>query len=379
MTYVRTTLTGLLALMSVMAIPQAWAHKASDSFVYLDQTNPGAQTLRVDIALRDLALVLSLDRNRDQQLSGAELRAARPEITTYIEQGVSTRNSAGACRLVGQQWGLSRHSDGPYAAGSYAIACPDGAAATGLDYHLLFDVDPLHRGLVQLTTTEGESLAVMSPDSRHLDLSAPQPSALSTFGTFLYEGIVHLLIGLDHILFLLVLILPATFVRRHPGTADTGNRDSLPARLVELAGIVTAFTVAHSITLALAALDIVRLPIAWVEMVIALSIAVAALNVFWPVLGRKTWKLAFGFGLIHGFGFASVLGDLTSGVSQTVIALAGFNIGVELGQLGLLVVFFPLLYLMGRHQLYARAAVPAMVVAVSCVSLYWVVERAGAL
>ncbi len=114
-------------------------------------------------------------------------------------------------------------------------------------------------------------------------------------------------------------------------------------------------------------------------MVIALSIAIAALNVFWPILGKKTWKLAFGFGLIHGFGFASVLGDLTSGVSQTVTALAGFNIGVELGQLGLLVIFFPLLFWLGRYRLYARAAVPAMIVAVTGISLFWAVERAGAL
>jgi hypothetical protein len=369
----------LLLLMAFGSATVA-AHKASDSFLYLDQSNPEATTLRVDLALRDLALVLPLDGNNDQQLTGAEVRAARPDITGLVAEGVTVLSNQGNCALTGQQWGLSRHSDGAYAAARYGIQCPGGAKATGITYNLLFDVDPLHRGLVQWTTTEGESLAVLGPDSNRLDLTASQPSMLGTFGTFVYEGVVHLLIGLDHILFLLVLILPATFVRqqqlkRSPTTPEV----SFSSRLWQLVGIVSAFTVAHSITLALAALDVVRLPIAWVEMVIALSIAVAALNVFWPILGKKTWKLAFGFGLIHGFGFASVLGDLTTGVSQTVTALAGFNIGVELGQLGLLVIFFPLLFWLGRYRLYARAAVPAMIVAVTGISLFWAVERAGAL
>lgn len=121
----------------------------------------------------------------------------------------------------------------------------------------------------------------------------------------------------------------------------------------------------------------VRPPIAWVEIIIALSVALAAINVVWPILGRKTWKLAFGFGLIHGFGFASVLGDLTTDVSQMVVALAGFNLGVEVGQLALLLVVFPLLYGCAQWRLYERAAVPTMLVAVGALSLYWVVERAA--
>ncbi|WP_166268781.1 HupE/UreJ family protein [Marinobacter caseinilyticus] len=369
-----------VVLVALIGAPHAWAHKASDSFIYVDQSEPDRQTVRIDVALRDLALVVNLDADRNRDVTGAELQAARPAITQYIDQRLTARNGAGRCRLIGQQWGLSSHSDGPYAAGAYRMDCPDGEPAQQLQYDLLFDIDPLHRGLVQLTGTEGESLAVMGPDARRLDLAAPQVSALATFGTFVYEGVFHLLIGLDHILFLLVLVLPATFGHTHAPTASQPSANgNLRSALLELIGIVTAFTVAHSMTLALAVLDIVQLPVAWVEMVIALSIAIAALNVFWPVLGKKTWKLAFGFGLIHGFGFASVLGDLTSGLSQTVVALAGFNIGVELGQLALLLVCFPILFLLGKHPLYARAAVPAMVLVVSCVSLYWAVERAGAL
>ncbi|WP_228257379.1 HupE/UreJ family protein [Marinobacter sp. NP-4(2019)] len=369
-------LTPVLAALLFIAMP-AWAHKASDSFIYVDQTQ---SQVRIDLALRDLALVLPLDRNGDGKLNGAEVRTGRVAITRLVDQGLALSNDSGACRLTGRQWGLSRHSDGPYVAGRYQVACPDNQAPESLTYSLLFEQDPLHRALVSVTDRQGESLGVLAPDDRTMPLGTGASTfgnSLKLFASFLYEGIIHLLIGLDHILFLLVLMLPAT-LPMNTRRASAQHYDLKP-RLLELAGIVTAFTVAHSITLALAALNIVTLPIAWVETVIALSIAVAALNVFWPILGRKTWKLAFGFGLIHGFGFASVLGDLTSGVSQTVIALAGFNLGVELGQLGLLVILFPLLYLCGRFRLYQRAAVPAVLLMVGALSLYWVAERATAI
>lgn len=370
-----------LCLLVLLTLPlTAWAHKASDSFIYLDQNQ---SQLRIDLALRDLALLLPLDRNSDGQLSGAEVRNSRAAITGLVDQGVAVSNASGPCQLIGMRWGLSRHSDGPYAAARYRVACPDELSPSSLEYQLLFERDPLHRSLVSITDAQGERLDVLAPDKRRISLDNPGSAVgntLQLFGTFLYEGVLHLLIGLDHILFLLVLILPATLPRKQSQRpSPTRPIRDFRLRLLELAGIVTAFTVAHSITLALAALDIVTLPIAWVETVIALSIAVAALNVFWPVLGRKTWKLAFGFGLVHGFGFASVLGELTSGVSQTVVALAGFNLGVELGQLALLGLVFPVLYLCGQFRLYERAAVPAMLLMVGSLSLYWVAERATAI
>lgn len=361
----------------------SWAHKASDSFLYLDQTGSG-DSLRVDIALRDLALVLPLDANRDQRLTGDEVRVARGRITSYVEQGVGVGSTAGECGLTINQWGISQHSDGPYAAARYGVQCPGGVAVSELRYNLLFKQDPLHRGLVQHRTPSGEGLAVLAPDNRVFNASGGPPSLLATFTGFIGQGVVHLLLGFDHVLFLLVLILPATMTRRiarepASGPVTEGAQNTFLARLLELAGIVTAFTVAHSITLGLSALELIKPPIAWIEIIIALSIAVAALNLFWPVLGRKTWKLAFGFGLIHGFGFASVLGDLTSGISQKALALAGFNIGVELGQLALLIVLFPVLFWAGRYHLHQNVIVPVLVLGVLGVSLFWVVERVSGL
>lgn len=364
----------LSLLMAILVSSPVWAHKSSDSFIYLDQRVPDQTTLRVDMALRDLALVVRLDRNGDQQVSGAELRQARGDITRYFGQGIHLTGPDGRCHLSGRQWGLSHHSDGPYAAASYAVDCPDGQRATALTYTLLFDVDPRHRGLVQQVTGQGERLAVVGPDHPTLALTQTPPAMLTTFAAYLQQGVIHLLLGYDHILFLLVLVLPSSLPRPSPEHGPDPRR--LGRRLLELTGIVTAFTLAHSVTLALSALNVVRPPSALIETLIALSIAITAVNVFWPVLGRRHWRLAFGFGLIHGFGFASVLADLTSGTSQKVLALAGFNTGVEIGQLMVLGVIFPVLFWLGSRPLYQRAAVPLMALLVTLVSLYWVLQRA---
>ncbi len=352
------------------------AHKASDSFMYLDTDS---RQFRIDVALRDLALLVPLDTNRDGEVTGGELRQHRGAILGAIEAAVTLSADNTACQLRGEESGISQHSDGAYAATRYQVLCADGQAPDSLNYQLLFAQDSLHRGLIQISAGNESSLAVAGPDSQTVDLRPAGRAGLSglgqSFTTFLYEGVVHLLIGLDHILFLLVLVLPASLTRND---SITSPRRWLPSRaqIIELTAVVTAFTVAHSITLALAALKIVSLPIAWVETVIAASIVVAAVNVVWPVLGRKTWPLAFGFGLIHGFGFASVLSDLTSGTANLAVALAGFNVGVELGQLALLAICFPLLTVLAQATpLYQRALVPVILLGVVGVSLMWVWER----
>jgi hypothetical protein len=361
----------ILLAMITCATP-ALAHKASDSFLYVDLDTSG---IRIDIALRDLALLVPLDANSDQKITGKELRAQRPLATQAIENAVTLTSEQGTCNLKGQAWGISSHSDGPYLATQYQADCPNGALPKHIEYTLLFDRDNLHRGLVQITSGESRSLTVLSPDQQTVDLTAGPVGPWRTFTTFLREGVIHLLIGIDHMLFLLVLVLPATLIARKQG--DSGTNRPFKARLLQLLGITTAFTVAHSITLALAALKIVQFPSAWVETVIAISIAVGALNVVWPFLGRKTWKLAFVFGLAHGFGFASVLGDLTGGISNLAIALGGFNLGVEFGQLGLIMIGFPLLYALAHIRSYQRVVVPLILLGVGIISLTWAVERAS--
>jgi hypothetical protein len=140
--------------------------------------------------------------------------------------------------------------------------------------------------------------------------------------------------------------------------------------------IVTAFTIAHSITLALAALHVVELPTRWIESAIAASVIVAAANNLWPVVGKGSWMVAFGFGLIHGFGFANALNDAGLSKGSLAMALIGFNVGVEIGQLAIVAVVVPLAFHFRHTAVYRRTILRGGSVVVIAVAAVWLAERA---
>ena len=191
--------------------------------------------------------------------------------------------------------------------------------------------------------------------------------------TNLSEGIWHIWLGFDHILFHVSLLLPAVFVRDR-----TGWRASKTFRgaFVDVAKVVTAFTVAHSITLFLAALSIVELPSRFVESAIAASVVLAAINNVVPVVATGRWIAAFAFGLLHGFGFAGALQDLGLPTSSMALSLASFNVGVELGQLAIVLPFLPIAFLLRRTTLYRRVIFVGGSVAIATLASVWLVERA---
>jgi hypothetical protein len=237
----------------------------------------------------------------------------------------------------------------------------------------LFDIDPQHRGLLNLSHTGGTRTAVFGPESAKQSFELKQVSRIAQFLQYLREGIWHIWIGFDHILFLLSLLLPAVLVRRD------GRWQSAPdfrAAFIDVARIVTAFTIAHSITLTLAALHIVSLPSRWVESAIALSVVLAALNNVFPVVERGRWIAAFAFGLLHGFGFAGALSDLGLPTGSLALSLAGFNLGVETGQLAIVAIFLPVAFALRTTVAYRRVVLAggsALIVAIAGV---WLVERA---
>jgi hypothetical protein len=146
---------------------------------------------------------------------------------------------------------------------------------------------------------------------------------------------------------------------------------------VEVFTVVTAFTVAHSITLCLAVLEIVSLPSLWVEVAIAGSVVIAALNNLLGGASLRRWPLAFGFGLIHGFGFASVLLDLGLPAGDLALALAAFNVGVELGQLAIVAVFFVVAWWVRHFPFYRWFFVVAGSLCIAAAGLAWTLMRLG--
>ena len=348
----------------------AQAHKPSDS--YLGLSVQGARIEgQWDIALRDLDFAIGLDGNGDGQLTWDEIRARHAAIAAYALQRLHIATSQGACPLLAGEQLIDHHTDGAYTVLRFAASCPGTAAPASLEigYTLFADLDPQHKGLLKLTHDGATQTAIFDPDSPRQSLSLAAPDRLAQFGAYVKHGIWHIWIGTDHILFLLSLLLPAVLL---PGLRE--QQASLRAAFYDVLKVVTAFTLAHSITLTLASLSLVSLPSRWVESAIAASVVLAALNNLYPLFRGKRPVAAFVFGLIHGFGFASVLRDLGLPQGSLLASLLGFNVGVELGQLAIVAAFLPLAWLLRKTWLY-RQVLTVGSLAIALVACVWLVER----
>jgi hypothetical protein len=358
-----------------LCIASAWAHKPSDSYLSL-RAEPDHIAVRWDIALRDLDYVLQLDRDGNGELTWGEVRQRNDAFLNLAFRHLRLIADGQTCPMQPMApLALERHSDGTYAVLRLRAACAAPREQLQMRYSLLFDVDPTHRGLVQWTPAGGTATQalVFSAERAEQNLRARAPGAWETLRQYVVEGVWHIWIGFDHILFLLALLLPAVLVRR---AGRWEPADSLKGVLVDVLKVVTAFTVAHSITLSLAALGVVSLPSRIVESVIAASVVVAALNNLRGTVDRRRWVMAFVFGLIHGFGFASVLADLGLPQGALALALVGFNVGVELGQLAIVAAFVPVAFWLRRTRFYRTGVLAVGSILVALLAAYWFVQRA---
>ena len=373
---------GALALSLVALV--AHAHKPSDSYLSL-QVDGEKITGQWDIALRDLDVVLDLDRNADAAIDWGEVRTRHADIAAYalgrlvLTPPTLTGKQGVACKLAVTDQLIDNHTDGAYAVLQLAGACPSAVASLAVNYSLLFDVDAQHRGLLKLESRSASGdgtpfvlSAVFPADNATQTLKLSEPGGIAQFATYVADGVKHIAIGIDHILFLIALLLPAVLLRSGGKWVPVAD---IRTAFWSVLKIVTAFTVAHSITLSLAVLGVVQLPSRFVESAIAASVLITALDNLWPFLPRKRWLVAFTFGLLHGFGFASVLIDLKLPASALVFSLLGFNVGVEVGQLILVAIVVPLAYVARASKGYTRIVLGAGSVVIAVISLGWLLER----
>jgi hypothetical protein len=350
----------------------AQAHKPSDAYLTLERHETGL-TGQWDIALRDLDNVMALDANGDGDVTWGEVRARQGDIAAYALSRLRVSSAGQACALRATGQLVDMHTDGAYAVLRLQGVCPEAGPTLAIDYTLFQGADPQHRGLLNFVEHGASSSHVFSADAAHQIVGGTAGGALRQLATYVHEGVWHIWLGFDHILFLLSLLLPAVLVRRGGRWAPAA---SFRASFVDVAKVVTAFTAAHSITLSLAALGVVSLPSRWIESAIALSVVLAALNNLFPVVAGGRWLAAFGFGLLHGFGFAGALQDLGLPTSGLALSLAGFNIGVELGQLAIVAAFLPLAFRLRATIAYRRVLLGAGSAAIATVAAVWLVERA---
>jgi hypothetical protein len=364
--------TAMIVALVIAALSPASAHKFSDSYLSL-QLSGQKISGQWDIALRDLDHALGLDSDNDGIITWGELRRLQAPIASYLLARLTLQSDGSPCatHVVGHL--VDDHSDGTYEVLRFEADCARPPQILQIGYDFFFDLDPQHRGLVRLKADGQTHSAVLSPGRKIWRVDRGVVSWFRTFLDYGNEGVWHIWTGFDHILFLCALLLPAVLIYRNGrwvGVTKFGEA------FLNVVKIVTAFTLAHSITLSLAVLGFISLPSRLVESAIAVSVIAAALNNLRPVVQSKLWMVAFGFGLVHGLGFANVLIELGLPTDALAVALVSFNLGVETGQLAIVGAILPLAYLCRHSWLYPRVVLGAGSLCIVAIAFVWLIERA---
>lgn len=367
-----------MALVLLLFAATASAHDPSKSYLSL-ALDTNQLTGQWDIPLRDLQTVVPLQLDSDGIVTWEKLHARYPAIAAYAlaRLKISINGSPASVRVIGSDPAVEEFSDGSYLGLPLTVELPGAkpiasASTLALDYQLFFDINSLHRGLLRLEANGNTQSAVFTPDHRAQEFQLAAPSPVRQFLVFVREGVWHIWTGYDHILFLLALLLPSVLHR------EAGRWREVPAlrpAFVNIFKIVTAFTVAHSLTLTLATLGVVKIPSRLTESAIAASVILAAANNLWPIVRERGWMLAFGFGLIHGFGFATALSDLGLVHGALALTLVGFNLGVELGQLAIVCVFLPVAFALRRTWFYQVPVLRFGSAGIVLTAAVWLAER----
>lgn len=366
----------------------AQAHQMSTAYLTLSQTqqnnnvnNPDSLQGQLQVRWFDLELVIGLDANADGELSWAEVNARIPAIKEFafehITISTTNKSTKQRCNLtIADDIQTDMHFDEGYLVLSFQSDCllSDSSGKENIidiNYSAIFDQDGDHKLLVNADLFKQHFSGVIDAQNHSFSIEPENNPILNVIRTYIYQGVLHIFKGTDHILFLCALLLTCVLQRRDKQwQADPDTRKVLK----HTAWIVTAFTLAHSITLTATAMDLIVPSSHWVEFGIALSVMLTALNNIWPLVLRLGW-ITFGFGLLHGMGFAGVLGELGIAKEQKLLSVLSFNLGVEVGQLMILAVVMPLLFFAAKRRWYQRFGMQTASAIIALIALQWCIER----
>jgi hydrogenase/urease accessory protein HupE len=362
-------LAAVLLLGCAVAAPMAqahWADQAAAEIVVVGST--ARMTLTVPTGLLGFA-----DDNRDGRLSEEEIRAHRGDLRRFLDERVSVlgryRGPGGASvqqvGILTVEPGSSTPVVGParlapttHTTLALTYTWPAPITALSIRYDLFVPNVSTASCLATILRDAQVRNVVFTPEHRETTIAFGRTPVWQATGGFITLGIEHILTGYDHMLFLLSLLM-------------------LGGSLRQLIKIVTAFTVAHSVTLSLAVLNIVALPSRWVESAIALSIVYVASENVWRGSEslRLRWLVTFGFGLVHGLGFASALQEMHLPQANVAASLVGFNVGVEIAQILIVTLAYLTLDAI-RNRTWAPSFRQWISVATALVGVVWFVQRA---
>jgi len=362
-------LAGTILVFALAARPVA-AHQTSVKYVTVVVT--GARLdVTVKVAPTDVTEPLHLPNDARPTATDA---AGAPEVAPYVARWLAIAADDQPCTAGPPT--ARPDADARFVVVAFSATCAVPPTTLTLDFAAFFAVDTRHVAIVHLSSPGSEPAdAIVRASDTPLVLRLDHPT--TGFAAWIGAGIAHIWQGVDHIAFLLALLLVVMLARAR-APIDWELRTPLSA-LRRTAGVVTAFTVGHSISLALASLGIVTLPGRFVECAIAASIVYTAAEDIVRPAPRGRFVIAFAFGLVHGLGFASVLAELLP-PSHIAIPLVGFNAGVEVGQLAIVALALPVLFgtawLVGPRR-YRRVVLPVVASAILALGLVFFIERVG--
>lgn len=373
-------MNGLLIIMCVLGA-SAHAHQMSTAYLSLTLDDKAHIQGEWQVRLFDVNEIVPVDSDVNGQLTWREFTRQQAAVLDYLraslrisrDDNTATQEAVASqeCRLeFSPQQQIDTHFNESYLVSPFSGAC-QGSGPIRIEYHAFFAIDSDHKVIVNLASPGRDYTRVISHDTPILLINLQQNQWFDTLKEYVYQGIIHIWKGTDHILFLLALLLSCVLFRQN------GHWQAIqdPKQIFkDTAWIITAFTLAHSVTLTASALNLMSFSSHWVELGIALSVLLAALNNVWPVILRLGW-ITFAFGLLHGMGFAGVLGELGLPENQTLLAILAFNLGVEIGQLAILAAVLPVLMLCRQQHWYRRWGVQLGSLAICAVALQWSIER----
>lgn len=355
----------LFLLMFIGMSNQAFAHRPNDSKLSLNitATDIDGQAL---FQMDDLEWVLGIDDNRDKEVTWQEFRTHIPSIQQqFIDSIQITRNTA-KCQFNSALTDIKQIADRTYAEFSLQSPCPSTDSQLTVEANYLTIVDPQHQLFLSLNN-DGKTTSTLLTRSNKKLIIAGDIKLFDSIKAFVREGIWHIFTGYDHILFIMTLIFASLF-----GIPVEQQKNSIKNLLL----MISSFTIAHSVTLIASALDWIRIPSQWVESAIAATVIFAALNVRMRWVAEKLWALTFSFGLIHGMGFANALRELSIPEQNFISSLVSFNIGVEIGQLVLVGISLPLLFLLAKNSFkWQQQSIKFATALIACFGIIWFIER----
>jgi hypothetical protein len=358
----------------------AFAHSASSAYLHVD-VQGRELAVQWSIALRDLDYAIGLDSDGDGAITWGEVRQHAAAIDGYALARLSLLGDGKPCTIGPVTHLADALSDGAYAVLRFHAACAAVPHRVSVHYALLFDLDPLHRGLLTLSVGGIPHAYALSPAHEDVTFDVT-PGYFETVRSFFATGVDHLLTGIDHMLFVTMLLVPAMF-RRNTHDFGPGARlvpvADFRGMFIESLKVLSAFTLAHGTTLTLSVLHIVYIPARLSEAGIALTILATALDNIFHFLPARRWPLAFAFGLVHGLGFATALGPMSLPPVALGIALISFNLGLEAAQVTIATIVLPIGYLLRNTLIYPYRIMPAVSAAVALVAFAWFADRATGL